>query len=967
MTQLARFITLAFVLLAVALAASLAGYWRLGLQPSLFRESQYQADLMAQAQAERLAERIVEGDESGRPDAVSSALDEILSFTEVTSGKPFFAAIVVELDPSVSGLDALLWRAGETGCADCFVSEISLLDPRDYRLMGIARFLVTSSFYRAHLADFRLHLLIQGAVALALLVIAWASVVALTVQVERQRGERRRAEQAALRTRARYQRLLDNLSGYFVYSRSSLGDIEFVSDSVRQVLGFEPDVFCRQFNEHVVENVWTDARLTTPASEPEASSHSVLALRDSDGKIRYLECAETLVANSAGTEAVIEGIARDVSTQKALEASLREAKERAESANQAKSALLANVSHELRTPMASIIGLGKLLLKTELSPRARDSVLKIVEAAESLLTILDDILDISKMEAGRVSLEQKDFVLDDVLDQLANIAAMRAEGKALELNFAISPRVPQQLRGDPVRLGQVLLNLTSNAIKFTPSGHVLVCVESLERRPDTARLRFSVEDTGIGVAEKDMPLLFTPFTQLDGSSSRRYGGAGLGLTIARHLVEQMDGDIGVESTPGRGSRFQFTVRFPRAPEDPLDPPTRAVSAAGLRVLIACDYELTQQVFAQSLNELGFAIALAASARELDAALREASANRQPIDLVLLAVTLGERAAHDILSDLRRDAALRPLPPVLVLGRFDACSPSLEDATLGIAGYLAQPITPTRLLRAIEPVLGETSIAADSMASPAVATPFWRGAKVLVAEDHSVNRGIAVDVLTGLGLEVEAVADGLTALQRLAEGGFAAVLMDVQMPRLDGLEATRRLRADPQLADLPVIALTAHAMIGDAERFRAAGMTDVLSKPLEEAELIRVLRRCLPLSAHRRGEVTREAAPAGWRASAREAMEQTERVALERSDREPSQADLAQQHAITMIRARGALACGHRADAIALIHRFKALAEDLGAEALTERALALELAIAKGKDLEEPWRRLVQALDLLGTR
>lgn len=662
--RLHRRITLAFALLAVALTALILGYWRFGLQPGLRREAQYQADLMAQAQADRLAEQILEVEAGDTPQSIRSILDEILSFTEKISGRPFFSRIVVELDVSVVDLDPVIWDLGgdtHTPCEDYFVSEISLFHPHDYRLMGIARFWVTSRFYREHLSEFHQHLLLQGLITASLLVIAWALVLALVTQVERQRAE------------------------------------------------------------------------------------------------------------------------------------LNAAKERAEQANRAKSALLANVSHELRTPMSSIIGLARLMVKNPCTARTRDQAEKILEAAETLLIILDDILDLSKMEAGRVVLEDEDFLLDEVLNRLGSLVALRAEASALELDIAIAPGVPRSLRGDPVRLGQVLLNLTSNAIKFTPAGRVRVGVELLACTAQTATLRFAVEDTGIGIAAQDLDKLFQPFTQLDASNQRHHGGAGLGLAISRHLVERMGGVIRCDSQPGQGSVFQFELCLART---------------------------------------------------------------QPAN------------------------ALMPAPP-----------PSAD-----------------------EPL-------------------FLPGTRVLVAEDHAVNRDIAVEVLTGLGLEVEAVADGEAALRRLARGDMAAVLMDVRMPGLDGLEATRRLRADPRLGDLPVIALTAHAMIGDAERFRAQGMTDVLSKPLDEQDLLRVLRRCLPLPAHQGGSASTFAA-------------------------------LAQHYAQAKSEASAANARGQPADAIAIMQRFRVAAVDAKAPAVAETALALQRAMAKGDCVDELWQILDTGLQTL---
>ncbi|EIC19975.1 response regulator [Thiorhodovibrio frisius] len=948
MHAFARWITFAFVLLALGLGALVAGYWHVALKPGLGDEAQHQANLMAQAQADRLAGALVLALTEARSQSLRDVVNELLSLKEKDSGRPFFSGVLIELAPEGNALDPALLQQGDTRCQHCLVAEVPLLDPRDFHLIGLARFFTTDQFLREHLRVFRRHLLIQAALGGVLLVAAWAGVLALMAQMQRQRDRRERAEQTTAWTQARYERLLNRLQGYFVYARSADGRLLFASDSVREVLGCEPQVFCSELERFLVDVSSAAAVFPLGAGHAQLSASSVVRVRNAWGQLRQLECTETLAVDAPNGTMVIEGVARDVSTQKELEASLLEAKERAESANRAKTALLANVSHELRTPMSSIIGLAKLLLQADIPPAQRDRANKIRAAAQSLLRILDDILAVSKMEAGRVRLEERDFMLDEVLEQIASFAAIRNREPLLDIAFAIGPGVPRHLRGDPVRLGQVLLNLTSNAIKFTPSGSVLLCIEQAARAPGrseavgqpdqrdrrSVRLKFALEDTGIGIASEDLQRLFQPFSQLDASASRTQGGTGLGLAISRHLVQLMGGDIEVESQPQGGSIFRFAAEFGLSQEEEQlsgpnwpEPVTRA--------LIVSDRELTQALFGQSLNRFGLAVALATSSSEALAMLGDACRKERAFALVLIDARLADAQAAAVAArQMRQQPEIDPKPAVVLIGTLGAMQSDQAQTGDGLFDGLVTSAISNAALRGVLLCALDQALPQDREVSQ-LRAPVGQippGTRVLVADDHAVNREIAVDVLEGLGFEVTAAADGFEALACLGRERFDAVLIDIRMPGLDGFEVTERLRADPRLARLPVIALTAHGMIEGEHLCRGAGMSGLLSKPLDENELLKTL---LPLLRHHdaKGPDDRrnDQAPA-WAGTEADFHSQLTRAV-------PVIADY--------------VAREQQADAIALAQRLKTAARLAGETQAAEALADLQRALVKSDPVVDP--------------
>lgn len=716
------FSSLIFLLLSLVMGAILLGYWWMVLEPRLIEEAKLHAQVVANAQASNLEKILASKTTSDISTQLNTELDNILSIAEPATNVKLFKSIHLQLDKNLSTAHLLprnLTR-GKPTCHNCIKIEQALYFEPDDRMIGTVKFNLNGKIFLKLKSDLEKKLFTEAMFMFLVLFIVWVGATQLIIRLNIQRDNWEQAEKALKKHEQTYNRLLNNLNNYFTYKKNPQGEMIHMSNSVEKVLGYQLEDIKLNFDKYCLDSEKYLAKVSQTVFGDEQLSYE-MEIRASDESIHTINLSEIAIRDENNKIIEYEGIAHDVTEQKLYERQLSISKEEAELANKIKGQFLANMSHEIRTPLNAIIGLGQLLLNSKLNEKQLSQLKKINFSSHLLLNLVNEILDFSKVESDQIELEQVNFSIYELIENLQQMSIEKARQKNLRLIYKIDRAVPDNLIGDPLRLSQIFLNLINNAIKFTQRGKVIINIQMNSMDNDICTLLCSVQDTGIGISPKQFDKLFKPFSQVDSSMTRQFGGTGLGLAICKKMVRLMHGEIWVESQLQVGSTFYFTVQL---------------------------------------------------------ALSHSQAN-----------------------------------------------PIFEESSAGME-QISDRTDSDQIEKNVQPA---------------------ERPKILLAEDNEINQEVALNILAEMDVDVVVVNDGLEALEKVKQESFSLILMDLQMPVMDGFEATRLIKSMPEHRKIPIIAMTAHAMQGDRDKCLAMGMDDYLPKPIDIKVFTHTLKKWLNLN------------------------------------------------------------------------------------------------------------------------
>jgi two-component system sensor histidine kinase/response regulator len=795
--------------------------------------------------------------------------------------------------------------------------------------------------------------------------------------------DQKRAQREKIRHQATLQCLIDSIPDRVFYKGLDgryMGCNAAYAQSVGRHVGEIEGLTCHDLFPPAVATQMEERQRELLASHGRVAAEYWITYPD--GSRSLFETVTSPLYDEQGDVQGLLGISRNITERKRQEEEIRRAKELAEDATRMKSDFLANMSHEIRTPMNAIIGLSHLVLKTDLTARQRDYIAKVQTSGQHLLGIINDILDFSKVEAGKLDLEHADFEIEKLLDNTSGLVSEKAHAKGLELVIDIAPDVPPNLVGDSLRLGQILLNYANNAVKFTERGEIVISVRASERTEKDVLLHFRVQDTGIGLLPDQMQRLFQSFTQADTSTTRRFGGTGLGLAISKKLAGLMGGEVGVESDYGKGSTFWFSARLgigeAKRREFVPNPDLR-----GRRVLVVDDNDHARAVIADMLEDMTFVTDGARSGGDAVEKIRHAHEEGRPYDVVYLDWRM---PGMDGMETARRIRALglESTPMILMVTAYGREEVLKEAENVGIQNVLVKPVNPSILFDTTMDVLGRRAQRSVEDGQAGTGTDqrmqALRGARILLVEDNDINQQVARELLESAGLVVEVADNGAVALEKLDAAEFDLVFMDMQMPVMDGVTATQRIRALKRFDSLPVVAMTANAMEQDRRKCIDAGMNDFLIKPIDPEDMWAMLLRWVRASRIKVSPAPAPAAPAAQSAadgvpSGIPGLDTA--LGLSRMmNKKPLYLAMLRRYVAGQrdvpADIRAALGKGDAATAERLAHTTKAVSGNVGATLVQERATALEHALREHGDacdcaplisaLEEAMTPLLAALE-----